>query len=284
MYYTPQPLAIHSLMERQNFRRGACTAYENVILYDAPNFKMPNVVIKREVSGVAPVVYLVDLEDNDITTLTPTSAVNWPLDTEEEFEALLLGTGSWAGAVSVQIETKYYLRIECGAEVYYSDEFLLDDDIDGFPPDCGENWAKFTWTLDGTCIVSGRTTANPGEAVHAYPQTPFAFFTYWKANISRPEWDQEDFVAEPDAHGIEVRDGVRLIKRWTLEGVPVSESIADALTTSTLSDLVWIQFRDGDVLSGIKDIKTDISWENGGCDAVATVTFSTDYFVKQGCC
>lgn len=283
MYYTPQAMAVYSNTQRQNFRRGNCGPYANPILYTAPNFAMPNIQIKRLASASGVTVTLVDLDDNDITTLTPTSVVDWPLDALGEYEMVLLGTGNWAGAVSVQTERFYYLRIESGSFTYYTDEFYLDDNVDGFPPDCGENWVKVAWVTDGTCIVSGKTGANSAEPVHAYAKTPVYQSFFWKANVSRPEWEFDE-EGEPDAHGVFVPETRRLVKRWTLEGVPISETLADALTTASLSDATGIQFTDGEGFTPIRDARTDISWENGGCLATVKFTFTTDYLVKQGCC
>ena len=282
--YTPQPIAVHTNLNRQNFRRGDCAAYDNPLLRVAPNFLFPNIMVKRLTSGEAPTVKLYRLTDAFISTLTPASVTNYALDTEGEYEMMVLGAGNWTGIVpSDIIGTQCYLLIETTSQDYYTDEFLVMDGASGFPPDCGENWAKISWVLNGTCIVSGKTATNEAVPISGYPLTDLTNFVYWKANTSRPEWEFEE-KGEPDAHGVNVPETRRLVKRWSAEGVPVSESVSDALTVAALSDTVTIDFPDGTVYDGVKDIQTDISWEQGGCSAIVKFNFSTDYFVKQGCC
>lgn len=283
MSNTPQPIAVHSGMAFQNFRKGECGPYKNPVLYSAPNFAFTNIVIRRAVTGASATVTLVDLDDNDVTTLTPTSAVSWPLDSEGEMEMLVLGTGSWAGAASVMTDTYYYLRIESGVFEYYTDEFYAMPADSGFPENCGENvWAKLTYTLNGTKIVSGTTTANPAIPVYGFAQTTLSFFVFLNASLSQPEWAQDE-TGEEDAHGQVVVDRMSLAKRWRLEGIPVSEAIVDTLTVSALSDLAFINFSDGNSVSPIKRIITQPTWREGGCNADVKYNFETIYFVKQGC-
>lgn len=281
--YTPQPIAVHTNLARQNFRRGDCSPYDNVVRYTAPNFIMPNVFIARLTVGGTATVEVFDLDDNSLTTLTPASQTIYALDDEGEWEMLVLGAGNWAGAVSLMAERRCYLAIDDGSTTYYTDEIQIDTNTSGFPPDCGENWIKVSWVLNGSCMVSGKTSANEAEPIHPYPLTDLTSYIFWKANVSRPEWEFEEKV-EPDAHGVNVPETKRLVKRWSAEGVPVSESVSDALTVAALSDAVTIEFRDGTAFTGIMDIQTDVAWEAGGCKAVVKFNFSTNYLVKQGCC
>lgn len=282
--YTPQPIAVHLQQNRQNFRRGNCKPYENVVLYDAPAFMMPNIYIKRLTDGgTSATVTVYDLDDNVLTTLTPTSQTNYPLDDEGEYEMLVLGAGNWAGAISLMSGQKCYLAIDDGSFFYYTDEFSILTEVDSFPPDCDTNWAKISWVMNGSCVVSDTTAANPAEPVSAYPKTDLTNFVFWESNFSRPEWELDE-AGEDDAHGVFRPDTQRLVKRWTLEGAPVSEGVADALMVSLLAKSVSITFRDGTVFNSIRDIKPDVSWEQGGCNAIVRYNFSTDYFVKQGCC
>lgn len=282
--YIPQPIAIHTSMERQNFRKGECKPFDNLVLYSAPNIVMPAVVIKRAVSGATATATLVDLNDNDIWAVTLPSQTSWPLDDEGEFEALVISAGNWVGAASLMTGTRYYFRIEAGTFTYYTDEIYLEQNNSGFPLQCdGQTIVKIYWVLDGTCIVAGKTTANDAEPVHGYPKTPLIFSVFWKANLSQPEWETE-VVDEPDAHGQPVVKKRSLKKVWTVEGVPVSEGFADALAISALSDTVAVAFPDGIAFTGCRDIRTDVSWNNGGCSASLKFKFTTDYFVKLGCC
>ena len=282
--YTPQPIAVHLQQNRQNFRRGNCKPYENVVLYDAPNFIMPNIYIKRLTDGgTSATVTVYDLNDTILTTVTPISQDNYPLDDEGEYEMLVLSGGDWVGAISLMSGQKCYFEIDDGSYFYYTDEFTILYDVDSFPPDCDTNWVKVFWEMNGSCVVSGTTTTDPAIPVSAYPKVDLPNFVFWESNLSRPEWEFDE-AGENDAHGVFVPDTQRLVKRWTLEGAPVSESVADALTVSALAGSVSIIFKDGTVFTGIRDIKTDISWEQGGCNAIVKYNFSTDYFVKQGCC
>ena len=283
--YVPQPIAVHTVLDRQNFRKGQCKPYKNIVLYNAPNFVMPNILLKRAVSGASAVATLVDLDDNDIYTLTIPSQVNWPLDEEGEYECCVLGAGNWAGSSSLMTGGLYYLRIEAGTETYYTDEFQIQDSSGGFPIDCdGETVVKVTWVLDGTCIVSGKTSANEAEPIHGYPKTPLAFTLFWKANISQPEWEVSVEEGQPDAHGQSFAIRRSMSKRWALSGVPVSEGVVDALTSAALSDTVAVSFPDGNEFIGCKDIQTDVAWNGSGCSASARFIFTTQYLTKQGCC
>ena len=280
MYYVPQSIAVHSLPDRQNFRRGDCAAYNNPVLRVAPNFIFPHIMIKRAVSGEAATVKLYRLTDAFISTLTPAAEDNYPLDAEGEFEMLVLEGGNWTGLVpSDIIGTQCYLKIETASQDYYTDEFLVMDGTTGFPPDCDITWAKVSVLINGTCIVSGKTSANPAEPIHGYPESDFWHYVYINANLSRPEWEYDE-KGEEDAHGILELDTRKLVKRWVLEGLPVTESIYDLLTLGAISDRVLIEFEDGTVF----DYCRDVSWEQGGCLASVQMKFSTDYLVKQGCC
>lgn len=284
MYYTPQVLGIHTNIARQNFRRGSCSPYPNPLLLDSPNVAFPPVLIKRFTSGAAATVLLYRTNGTFVCSMTPASETNYALDGEGEYEMLVLGGGDWAGfAPALNVGTMCYLQIDSGGNTYYTDEFLLEENTDGFPPDCGENWAYLTWSLGGACIFSDTVTANAAEPVSAYPITPTVHTLHWQANLSRPEWEYDE-SGEPDAHGTVVVDTKRLAKRWVLEGVPVTETIADALTAAALSDAVSISFRDGTVFQDITDIRVEVEWEQGGCAAIVKMKFTTDYLVKQGCC
>lgn len=284
MYYTPQPIAVHTLQDRQNFRKGDCASYANPVLRVAPNFIFPNIYIKRLTSGETPTVKLYRLTDDFISTLTPAGATDYALDAEGEFEMLVLEAGNWTGIVpSDIIGTECYLKIETASQDYYTDEFLIMDGTTGFPPDCGEQWAKLSWVLNGTCIVSGKTSTNEAEPVHAYPDEDQWSYVYLNANLSRPEWEYDE-KGDEDAHGMTVVDTRKLVKRWTLEGRPVSESVYDAITTAAISDRVLLEFEDGTVFDYLRDVRTEANWESGGCLASVSMKFTTDYLVKQGCC
>lgn len=270
-------------MEFQHFRKGECGPYKNPVIYSAPNLAMTTIMARRDFDTGTATVTLVDLDDNDITTITPTAVASYPLDDESENYCLVLSPGNWAGAASVPTDTYYYLRIESGVEEYYTDEFFLMAGSGGFPEVCeGELWAKLTYTIDGSNIYSGYTAANPASAVSAFPQTPFAFYAYIDAAIYQPEWSIET-EGEPDGHGQTVATRTTLKKRHRLGGALVSDSIIDALNVSALSSLTFIQFSDGTSLSGIKNISVEANWQQGGCLADFSYLFETDYFVKQGC-
>lgn len=284
MFYVPQSIAVHTNRERQNFRRGECGAYGNPVLRDAPNFDMPNFFVKRLTSGEAPTVKLYRLTDDFISTLTPASVVDYPLDSTGEYEMMVIEGGNWTGLVPSDIIGTYcYLIFETASQNYYTDEFLVMANDDGFPTDCGANWVKLSWKLNGSCIVSGKTSTNQAEPVHGYPETDYWHRVYWAANLSRPEWEYDE-KGEEDAHGVLDIDTRKLVKRWTLEGEPLTESLYDAITTAALADEITIEYSDGTVFENVRDIRTEVAWEGGGCRASVSMKFSTDYFVKQGCC
>jgi len=283
MSIIPQPIAVHRNMQFQHFRKGECGPYKNPVLYDAPNIAMTTIMAKRDFDTGTATVTLVDLDDNDVTTFTPTAVTSYPLDDESENYCLVLSPGNWPGAVSVQDDKYYYFRIESGTEEYYTDEFYLMPAVDSFPEICqDELWARLTYTIDGSNIYAGFTVDNPASAVHAFPQTPFSFFIYLDANLYQPEWSQET-EGEPDGHGQTVVNRTILKKRHRLGGVPVSDSIIDALNVSALSSLTYIELSNGATITGIKNISVEANWQQGGCVADYSYLFETDYFTKQGC-
>ncbi len=283
MSNTPQPIAVHKGLEFQNFRRGECGPYKNPVIYSAPNAAMTTIMIRRTVDVGTATVTLVNLDDVDVTTFTPTSVTSYALDTEGENYALVLAGGSWTGAASVTTDTYYYLRIESGSEEYYTDEFYFMPGSGGYPEICqGEIWAKLTYSINGANIYSGFTSANPAIPVHGFPDTVLTFFMYLDAVIYQPSWEQEE-VGEENSHGIVVQDRLTLAKKWRLGGKPVSESIYDALNISAISALAFIQFSDGTSLSSLKKINVEADWNDGGCTANIGYIFETSYFIKQGC-
>jgi hypothetical protein len=279
----PQPIAVHRSLEFQHFRKGECGPYKNPVLYSSPNIAMTSIMAKRDFDTGTATVTLVDLEDNDITTFTPTSVTSYPLDDEGEYYCLVLGAGNWVGAVSVSDDTYYYFRIESGAEEYYTDEFYLMPGVDNFPEVCNDEvWAKLSYTLDGSNVYTGFTTANPASAVHAFPQTPITFYMFLDSALYQPEWEQET-EGEPNGHGQTVVSRTTLKKRWRLGGVPVSDSIIDALNISALATSANLQLPNGATITIDKNISVEANWQQGGCFADYSYLFENNYFVKQGC-
>jgi len=283
-YYVPQSIGVNTSVERQNFRRGSCAPYPNPILYTAPNMAMPDVLIKRESGGGTTVtIEAFDLNDVKLADVTATSVAVEALDEEGENEMLILGTGNWATDVSLQIGQLLYLRIDDESKTYYTDEFSLSAVDDGFPEKCRFVWAKFAWSLDGNGIFAGVTEADGASPVSAYPPNGADFFFFWECNASRPEWASEA-TEEPDAHGTPILLQRRLAKKWRVEGVPISESIADAMHAAALSDNITISFADSEVFSSVRDVEVTLSWIDGGCAVSAAFEFTVDYLVKQGQC
>lgn len=283
MSNTPQPIAVHSGTAFQNFRKGECGPYRNPILYTAPNAAMTAIMIRRTVNVGTATVTLVNLDDVDVTTFTPTSVTSYELDSEGENYALVLGAGNWAGAASVQTDKFYYFRIESGTEEYFTDEFYFMPGVDGFPEACeGEIWAKYTYSINGANIYSGKTVVNPAVPVLAFPDAVLTFFLFLDAVVYQPSWEQEE-IGEPDFHGQVVQDRLTLSKRWRLGGKPVSEAIYDALNVSALSALAFVGFNDGTSLSPMRKISVEADWNETGCTANVGLLFETSYFVKQGC-
>lgn len=279
----PQPLAVHTGMEFQHFRKGECGPFKLPFLYNSPNIAMTSLMVRRDFDTATATVTLVDLDDQDVTTFTPTAVTSYELDDESENYCLVLSPGNWAGAASVQTDKFYYFRIESGTGEYFTDEFFLMSAVDGFPESCeDELWARLTYTINGANIYSGFTATNPASPVKAFPASPFAFFMYLDATLFQPEWVQE-VEGEPDGHGQTVVDRVTLKKRWRMGGRPVSDSIIDALNVTALSSLTYVEFSDGTTLTPLKSPTVEANWQDGGCLADFGYIFETDYFVKQGC-
>lgn len=281
MYYVPQPIACYGAMELQGFRKGECGAYQNRVLVNSATMKFTNVMLKRLTDGSTATVTVVDLDDNDITTVTPASQTNYSLDAGvDDYEMLVLNAGNWTALLSIN-PGDYYLRIEAGVNTWYTDSIYFEQVGTNPFPLCSDGFVKVSWT-DGRCIVAGVSTDGV-TPVLAYPDHEHTFFLFLQANLSNPEWLYGE-EGETDAYGVFTPKSRRTSKRWKLEGYPVSESVIDALTSASLFSNVTIEFPSLPAFTGITEIKVTPSWQNGGCYALFEFSFTTDYLLKQGCC
>jgi len=281
-YYTPQPIGVYSVMAMQSFRRGNCgNFYENRYIADADEYAFPPILVKRLTVGGTATITLVTLEDVDIATFTPPSQTNYTLDDGvDAYEMLVLAGGTWTSLVSAA-DGDYYFRIESGAGTWYTDAFHIEQATGADFPQCSDGWVKLSWT-GSDCITAGLSTDNT-TPVLAYPDVALDFFVYLRANLSQPEWEYEE-EGEDDASKIFIPDSRKMAKRWKLEGYPVSEAVVDAIHSSALFDTITIEFPDSPEISGLKEVKIEMNWENGGCFATFQYTFTSDYLLKQGCC
>lgn len=276
--YIPQPLPCYESMELQSFRRGNCAPYESRYLVASNAIKMTNIMIRRPVSGAAVTVTLVDLNDNDAGTVTVPSVTSVALDTESEFEMLVLGAGNWTLLLAPSGGV-YYFRIE-SSSTYFSECFYLEQTTEDFPQ-CAGDFAKISWT-DGRCIVAGKASDNTADVL-AFPDASHTFFMFLRGNVAQPEWETEEQGGE-DAHGLFVPDSRRLSKRWKFTGYPVNEATIDALQIAALFETITIEFPTATAFDVIRDVKVNPQWEQGGCFARYEFSFTTDYFIKNNCC
>ena len=282
MYYVPQSIACYTLPEMQNFRKGNCGGvYQNIVSANGATLKMPNVMLKRLSDGTTATITVVDLYDNDITTVTPASQTSYYLDDAvNDYEMLVLGAGNWTTLLSLN-PNDYYLRIEAGVNAWYTDAVYIEQNGGASFPECSNAFVKLSWT-DGRCIAAG-TSTDGVTPVLAYPDLSQTFFIFLQANLSQPEWVYSE-TGQNDAAGVFIPTAQRMAKRWKLEGFPVSESVIDALNASALFADVTIEFPTLPAFTGIQEIKVTPTWQNGGCLATYEYTFTTDYLLKQGCC
>lgn len=280
-YYVPQPIAVYSVPELQGFRKGNCAVYENRVLCNGNVLKMTNVMVKRLTDGTTAVVTIVDLEDNDLYTVTVPAQTNFTLDAGvDDYEMLVLGAGNWTIGPSIA-PGNYYYRIEAGVNTWYTDAVYFDQVGTAAFPDCSDGWIKLTWS-DGRCIVSGTSTDNV-TPILAYPDDTHTFFMFLRADLSQPEWERED-DGDEDGFGVFVAHSRRAAKTWKMEGYPVSESVLDALYSSSLFENITIEFPTNPAFQGIQNIEVESNWEQGGCFAIFQYKFTTEYLLKRGCC
>ena len=276
--YVPQPIPCYEAQEMQSFRRGNCQPYEARYLTTANAIAMTNVMIRRPKSGAAVDVYIVDINDNDLGLVTVPSKTNHDLDTEGEYEMLTLNAGNWTLLFSPS-GGLYYFRIETDS-TYFSEAVYLEPGADGWPT-CSDDFAKLTWT-DGRCIVSAKTSDNTHDVL-TYPDLSHTFFMYLRGNVAQPEWEIEEQGGN-DANGVFIADSRRLAKRWKFTGHPINEAAVDALQASALFETVTIEFQTAQAFTGVRDIKVNPQWEQGGCFARYEYSFTSDYLLKRNCC
>lgn len=275
--YIPQPVPVYEAQELQSFRRGNCQPYESRYVVNSDKIKMTNLMIRRPKSGAAATVYLVGMDDVDISTVTVTKT-NFDLDPAAELEMLVLNAGDWRLPFSLA-SGLYYFRVETDA-TYYSECVYLEQTTEEYPQ-CAGDFAKITWT-DGRCIVAGLTSDHTQE-VFAYPDAEHTFFMYLRGNVASPEWELEE-QGSNDAHGVFLSNFKRISKRWKFTGFPVNEATIDALQASSIFQTASIEFPSAQAFADIKDIKVAPQWEQGGCFTRFEYSFTSDYFIKRNCC
>lgn len=277
MSYVPQPIPIYVAPELQHFRKGSCKPYENRVLANGNSYRFTNLMIKRPTSGATATVELYTIADVLIGTVTAGTQTSYPLDGDlDETEMLVIGAGNWTTGASIP-SGFYYLKIDDGSFTWYSDEIYIDQVAGADFPNCNDGFVKLTW-IDGRNIVTGKGSDGI-TPILAYPDTSHTFFTYLQANLSQPTWEQEE-TGEADAYGQVVIETKTAMKRWRLEGFPVYEGIIDALNASALFETVTIEFPTLPAFEGVKDVRVEFNWENGGCMALYQYDFTVNYMHK----
>jgi hypothetical protein len=103
---------------------------------------------------------------------------------------------------------------------------------------------------------------------------------YIEADPGKPEYQYEE-EGETDANGVFLPEMRRIQKRWKIEFIG-DERAADAVNMIPLFDTITMYFPNGDnVVFGQVNVETE--WINS-TNARLTLTCSTDYGIRQGCC
>lgn len=307
--YVPCPIPVYTSKTLQCFRKSSnCPAYANPVIFFAsvatqPKIFLPRLAFNREYTGGADFLEfkLFDLNDNEIGSCN-VAAHSPPLErgfrsasSNDEYENVYLDkqfvkftTGS------AFKEGHYYYRILSGSKYYYSESFYayeVNSLTEQPPPDCGDDYIKIEWTgstnvyagvdSDGYTPYTAYTDKGDGIAV-AGEYTFEPFFIYLKAVFSRPTWEVEE-DGEKDASGVFTASSIRLEKRWTMEGEPVSEAVIDALQSIIVFDTVTVTDAAGTVFENVKRVKVDPSEELSGCLFSYKFSFTENYLLKQGC-
>lgn len=135
------------------------------------------------------------------------------------------------------------------------------------------NYIKLTWT--NTCDL-GRIL---------YNGTGFTNVFFFDGDIIKPDYQYEE-VGFESGEAVFLKTSETLKKRCKFE-VVVPEYVADALEAMPLHDDIRIMFVDGRYSTAIRNVQTDVNWDDefNGCMAQVVVSFEQDdQIVKTACC
>lgn len=276
MSYVPSPIPFHTTSGRQHFR--ACgTPYKNLLLWkDAggglKTIRFPPMQIKREAGGGAVTGVSMYRLDDTTATLFLTFPAEWDIndlsDPPGAFEALTTNGGEFTVAENVD-GNFYYLKVVTDDAEYWSEAFyFVEGDEDLVFPKCGDI-VKIRWY--SACTIA-ETIFGGGDG-----------FTILLDSVPAKPGYAYDEDGDKDSEGTFVPNFRRLQKERKLE-VMAPEWVADALASAALFESVNLEYSDGDILSGLSDIRTDVEWLPSGCMARITWTFRYDFLTKMGCC
>lgn len=103
---------------------------------------------------------------------------------------------------------------------------------------------------------------------------------FWlDVDVKKPTYAVEREAYE-DSLGESINTFIRWSKQYTFE-IFCLESLADALTTITLHDNIWVTLKNGKS-SKVKDFITDVAWTEIDNLVKVTVTFITNSYVVNG--
>ncbi len=305
--YVPQPIRIHEVMGHQHFR--LCEdPYENPYVRTGTALALPNILIRRLTTGGSFGVQLHRVESRDaegfnMGTIANPGFANIQLDDPiNAYEMATFDRGNWVMPADVP-DGLYYLKFFSGFFNWWSDEFQITaaGTTAGYPPKCDtHDWVKFRFRQPrcgsaGESLVWEDDKITDRTPILAYPEG-MDFFCFLKAGaLIESEWEPDTTEGPELASGAKKVNKLRMVKRWNLQGAPVSEAIIDSMQASAFFDIVEIFFPGlTDPLYTADDIVVDVSSPDKGClydfsykftaSSSAAGYSKTGYLLKQGCC
>ncbi len=276
MSYVPSPIPFHISTDRQHFRTCG-TAYKNILLWkDAggglKTIKFPPMQIKRDAGGGAVTGVTLRRKNDTSAAILLSFPAAWSVenlaDPPGAFEALVTNGGEFNVTENVD-GNFYYLEVISDGVSYYSEAFyFVEGRADLLFPKCGDV-VRIRWY--DPCTIS-ETIWGGGDG----------FQILIDSVPARPSFTYEE-EGEADADGSFQPSFRRLQKERKLE-LFAPEWIAEAMASAALFNSVSLEYPDGEILSGINGIRTELEWQAGGCLARFTWIFKYDFLTRQGCC
>ena len=284
--YIPQPLAFYRELTSgdrryQSRNLNQCsggTTWRLTIVgdFDDPQFQFPRFDLKMnyESSGVTDFfLRSVDGVTNVSLNTSYFSVASLGLDSEDvEWWAITFSGTPIDSALDSIPEKEFYLTVEDGANVWYSETFWFADEStenSSFPESCGsEGWLKISYSNSG-CIISN-TFYNDGPS----------FEVFIPADLAQPNYLYKPDPLD-DGDGGTLYTFKRLDKRWEFY-ITAPEYMADALTAIQMFANVSLTFVGNDVII-CRDVEVGVDWINA-CEAKIKFTFSAEFLAKTACC
>lgn len=280
--YVPQPLTFY--MEQTPGERIYQTRYQEhcqgeamykfvvVANIEAPGLRIPPFQLKRDKTGASISAFTLRSTDGLVTVSLSTAHFSLvDLDNPATKESVIFGGNVLSPAMETVPPKDYYLTVSDGANTWYSEVFIFEDEssIDPtFPAKCSTmQWARLEYS--SACIVSETINSDGPSFLFLLP-----------VSISLPEY-KYSVEDSDDGQGGKQTLFRRLDKRWQFF-ITAPEHVADALTAVQMMTTVIMSFENGDFVT-CRDIEVSVDWQTT-CLAKITFSFTADLLTRTSCC